>query len=406
MASPRRLHIALVTVADLPEGWGRTGRLRTLVGSLTGLGHKVSIWNQHSLEAAGTTQVAGEMCGGSYEYVLGTTDRERGFKAIGLKLRAVRAILRRVRQAAAQGGLDLIVFNHLAFYDTFPITRLARRLGIPTVQCYEDERMELVVKDNVSLSQRIFGWNSWAADRWCSGMADQLWVISSYLQQKYAELSGHPERVYIVPTIIDCDAWAMPPEPASEPPVILYSGGFGEHEDIEKLAAALGILRRRGVPFKMRFVGANPNLPRVQQLQSRVKELDLESSVTLRGFSPSSVVKEEIANANILMNLRTNSLWSKSGLSTKLSEYLAAGRTVMTTDIGDNARYVEDGISALVVSPDAPPETVADQLTRALRDRELRERLGRGARAAALKYFHVPVVQQQLAARLAELTAR
>ena len=48
---------------------------------------------------------------------------------------------------------------------------------------------------------------------------------------------------------------------------------------------------------------------------------------------------------------------------------------------------------------------LAQTLGERLRD-ELRERLGRGARAAALKYFHVPVVQQQLAARLAELTAR
>lgn len=402
----KKLHIALVTVADLPEGWGRTGRLRTLISALTGLGHQVTVWNQHSLEAAGTTQVAGEMCGARYEYVLGTTDRERGFKAIGLKLRAVKEILKRVRHAAAKGELDLVIFNHLAFYDTFPITRLARRLGVPTVQCYEDERMELVVKHNISLSQRIFGWNSWAADHWCSRMADQIWVISSYLQEKYAALSGHAERVHIVPTIIDCNAWAMPPEPRNTPPVILYSGGFGEHEDIEKLTAALGILKQRGIPFQMRFVGANPNLPRVQKLQSDVRELKLESSVTLRGFSPSSVVKEEVANANILMNLRTNSVWSKSGLSTKLSEYLAAGRTVMTTDIGDNARYVQDGVSALVVSPDDPADRVADLLAKALQDPNLRTYLAAGAREAALRHFDVPVVQDHLSHLLERMTRR
>lgn len=399
----KKLHIALVTVADLPEGWGRTGRLRTLISALTKLGHQVTVWNQHSLEAAGTTQVAGEMCGARYEYVLGTTDRERGFKAIGLKLRAVKEILKRARQAAAKGELDVIVFNHLAFYDTFPITRLARRLGVPTVQCYEDERMELVVKHNISLSQRIFGWNSWAADHWCSGMADQIWVISSYLQEKYAALSGHPERVHIVPTIIDCGAWAMPPEPNHATPVILYSGGFGEHEDIEKLTQALGILKRRGIPFQMRFVGANPNLPRVQKLQADLPALNLESSVTLRGFSPSSVVKEEVSNANILMNLRTNSVWSKSGLSTKLSEYLAAGRTVMTTDIGDNARYVQDGVSALVVSPDDPAERVADLLAIALQDPQRRARLAAGAKEAALRYFDESVVQEQLSRLLDKL---
>src|SRR6266566_1182385 len=50
---------------------------------------------------------------------------------------------------------------------------------------------------------RIFGWNSWAADRWCPKLANEIWVISSYLREKYARLSGRPESVRIIPTIID-----------------------------------------------------------------------------------------------------------------------------------------------------------------------------------------------------------
>ncbi len=399
----RSLSIGFVTVADLPEGWGRTGRLRTLVGALASMGHRVTVWNEHSLESAGTQEVAGDLCGARYEYVLGTTERQRGFQAIGLKLRAVRAILRKVRAAAQAGELDLVIFNHLAFYDTYPITRLARRLGIPTVQCYEDERMELVLRDRVGMAQRVFGWNSWAADHWCSRMADQIWVISSYLQEKYGRLSQHPERVHIVPTIIDANAWAMPPEPLHPEPVLLYSGGFGEHEDIEKIARALGCLKQQGIAFRMRFLGANPDLPRVKQLQQLTQELGIAEWTELRGFSPTSVVKQEVANANILLNLRTNSVWSRSGLSTKLSEYLAAARTVITTDIGDNARYVTDDISALVVSPDDSPERVAAVLRRAIEQPDLRARLGSGARQAALEHFHVPVIQQRLAGLLGEL---
>lgn len=396
MTAPRPLSIAFVTVADLPEGWGRTGRLRTLVGALTGMGHKVQIWNEHSLESSGIEKPSGTLCGGTYEYVLGTVERKKGFGSISLKLKAVREILSRIRNAVRNGGLDLIIFNHLAFYDIYPITRLAQRLGIPTVQCYEDERMELVLKHNISLSQKIFGLNSWAADHWCSGMADQLWVISSYLRDKYAKLSRHPERVHIVPTIIDCEEWSMPEESPASPPLILYSGGFGEHEDIEKIAQSLGFLKQWGVPFRMLFLGANPQLRRVQELQKSLQALQIQELVELRGFSPTAVVKQCIAQANVLMNLRTNSTWSRSGLSTKLSEYLASGRTVFTTDIGDNARYVENGRSAVVVSPDAPAEQVARSLQEVLQDPKLRHRLGKGAREAALEHFHVGRIQEQL----------
>jgi len=396
----RRLAIGVVTVADLPEGSGRTARLRTLVGAVTGMGHQVVIWNEHSLEAAWLARAAGEVGGARYEYVLGTTKRKRGFRAINLKLSAVRTILERVRVAAGAGKLDLIVLNQLSFYDIFPITRLATQFGIPTIQCYEDERIELVGRKNISLARRVFGCNSWLADHWCSRKADQFWVISRYLQKKYAQLSGHPERVWLIPTIIDCAAWALGPEPSREIPIILYAGSFGDYEDMEKLAMALGCLKQWKVEFRMRFLGAEPSLPRVQQLRSLSRKLAIEEFLDFRGFRSAAVVRREIANANILVDLRNNSIWSRSGLATKLSEYLAAGRTVLTTDIGDNARYVEDGISALVVSPDDSAERLAHMLKAAIRKPEWRKKLGAGARQAALAHFHVSVVQEVIAKAL------
>jgi glycosyltransferase involved in cell wall biosynthesis len=400
--SRRPLAIGIVTVANLPQGTGRTGRLRTLVSALTGLGHRVVIWNQHSIERTGAQQASGALCGARFEYVLGTTERQWGFRSIPLKLRAVRNIRRRFLTARGSGGLDLLMFNHLAFYDTYPLTRLAQRFGVPTIQCYEDERRELVGQAGVS--QRIFGWNSWLADRWCSRMADQIWVISSYLQEKYARLSDRPDIVRIIPTIINCREWTLPPEPEQKPPVLLYSGSFTEQDDIEKLALVLGCLKRRQVGFKARFLGADPKNCRVQRLHSLLATQEIENSVDLLGFQPAEVVKREVASANVLLNLRTSSLWSRSGLSTKLSEYLAAGRAVLTTNVGDNARYVQDGESAIVVGPDDPAERIAQRLSDALEDPDVRRRLATGARKAALRHFDVPVVQKCLAEALDRLS--
>ncbi len=366
------------------------------------MGHRVQIWNQHGLEGSGAEQIAGEMGGVRFEYVLGTTARQRGFRAIGLKFRAVKKILQEVSRATQAGNLDWIFFNNLAFYDTYPVTRLARKLGIPTIQCYEDERHEVLDPRRLGLARRVFGWNSWLADRWCSPMADQIWVISSYLQEKYARLSGHAERVRIVPTIIDCAAWKLPSEPDTAAPVILYSGGFGDQDDMEKLMHALACLKQQNVKFQMRLLGARPELQRVKQLQFMVKELGLEQKVEFKGFCLSAAVKEEVGKANILVNLRNDSVWSRSGLSTKLSEYLAAGRTVLTSDVGDNARYVENEKSALVVSADDPAEKVAAVLRRAIEHPEWRRQLSEGARQVALNHFDLPVVQKIMAAALAE----
>lgn len=223
------------------------------------------------------------------------------------------------------------------------------------------------------------------------------------LRDKYARLSRRPGRVRIIPTIIDCAAWSLPPEPDTAAPLILYSGGFGEQDDFVKLAHALACLKRQRVPFRMRFLGGKADIPGVQQLQAIVTELHLEDCVEVKGFCLADAVKREVAGANVLVNLRTNSIWSVSGLSTKLSEYLAAGRAVLTTNIGDNARYVEHLKSALVVSPEDPAEAVAAALKQALENPELRRRLGEGGRQAALKHFDMPVVQRTMAEALGPL---
>jgi glycosyltransferase involved in cell wall biosynthesis len=146
----------------------------------------------------------------------------------------------------------------------------------------------------------------------------------------------------------------------------------------------------------MRFVGGSADAPEIQKLRRLSHQLGIDRFVEFVGFSPADKVKREVLNANILVNLRANSVWSRSGQSTKLSEYLAAGRTVLTTDIGDNGLYVHHGESALVASPDLPAEEIAQLLKQAIRDPRLRSRLGTGARSAALKHFDLPVVQRQI----------
>jgi glycosyltransferase involved in cell wall biosynthesis len=237
-------------------------------------------------------------------------------------------------------------------------------------------------------------------------MADQIWVISSYLRDKYARLSNAPENVHIIPTIIDCRNWRLPPEPDASPLVLLYAGSFTEQDDIEKIAAALSFLRRKNVAFRMRFLGADPQNHRVQSLKLLLNELKIADSVQLFGFQPAETVKQEISNANILINLRTNSLWSRSGLSTKLSEYLAAGRAVLTTNVGDTSRYVKNDESGLVVEPDAPPERIASELKRVIEEPALRRKLAAGARQVALNHFDVPVVQKVLSRVLETLPNR
>src|SRR5207253_4745504 len=140
------LQIAVVTVADLPEGTGRTSRLKTLVGALRLSHHHVTILVEHALSTTPGQQPSGVLAenGVAFEYVLEKTKRSFGFASTLMKIRAVFAIGRRLRQMRRGNRIDIIIFNNLALYDALPLTLWANRNHVATIHCYEDDRLEIV----------------------------------------------------------------------------------------------------------------------------------------------------------------------------------------------------------------------------------------------------------------------
>jgi len=388
-------------MADLPEGGGGTSRLKSLVQVLRKSGHKVSILNEHALgvSPASIQQTRGTVCGAEYEYVLGTVVREYGFRVCRAKVRAVRAIWKRIKNLSKAGRIDLLWFTNLTFYDTYPLTVLARRLGIPTIQEYEDERLELVTEAPRSFARRLFALNSSLADRWCPSMADGIVVISSYLVEKYSRLSGDPSLVHLIPTVVDCEFWKCGRELDTEVPTILYTGCLGEQDEMENILVALARLRDQGLRFKFVMLGGSAREDEGEReagISVQIKELGLTSVVEKRGFVPLAQVRSELEKANILVNIRRDGVWSQSGLSTKLSEYLASGRLVVSSTVGDVGQYLKHDESALLVSSKCAPDEIAEVLGRALLSRDLRAQIGGKGRQVALTHFDVPVAQERL----------
>lgn len=397
----RPLHIVFITIADLPEGGGNTSRLKAVVQALTACGHHVSILNEHALGVSPPSmqKPKGEVAGAEFEYVLGSVERQYGYGVTAAKFRGVAAIRRKLRQLASERKLDVIWFNQLFFYDMYPLTTLARKLGVATIQAYEDERQELVTRERRSFSKRLFALNSRAADRWCPPLADGIVVISRYLQEKYAHLSHASERVHLLPTVVDCAAWECGPEPATDEPVVLYTGNFGEQDEVENVLVALSSLRKQGARFKFISIGGNSRggeQAREEGIDALIKNLGLSSLVERRGFRPLAEVRKQVCNSNILVNLRREGLWSHSGLSTKLSEYLASGRMVLASRVGDVDLYLKDQESALLVSPQCAVPEIEQALSSALASPELRKKMGSAGRDVALTHFDVPVAQRRL----------
>jgi glycosyltransferase involved in cell wall biosynthesis len=232
-------------------------------------------------------------------------------------------------------------------------------------------------------------------------MADALVVISSYLKGKYSRLGVESGRLHLIPTVIDCRAWACPPEKQNDPPVLLYSGAFSEQDEIGNLLRALALLRDKGREFRLVLLGDNIREPGlVDAARSLIADLAIVDRVAMRGFVPIESVKREICAANILLGIRRDGPWSRSGLSTKLSEYLASGRLVIASTVGETSRYLTSGENALLVSAAASASEIAEAIEKALSSKDFRRGLGQKGQEVARKYFDQPVIAEALQAML------
>jgi glycosyltransferase involved in cell wall biosynthesis len=393
----RKLNIVFVTLMDLPEGGGNTARLKMLSGAVAECGHQVSVLNEHGQGCAPREflRPSGRMGAIEYRYVLGSVDRRRGVSAIGTKARAVLSLAREIRARHMRNRIDILWLNQLSFYDTYPLTRLAKQLGIHTIQSYEDERFELVTPQR-SLLSKIYGIDLWLADRYCPRMADAIIVISRYLQTKYSLTAASATRVHLIPTIVDCDYWDVGPEPQTNTPTLLYAGTFSEQDEIDNLLAAFAVLRDRGRRFRVVTLGANRKPERTAEILSAIKSRGLEHEVEMRGFVGHLEVRKQVADANILLAIRRDGIWSESGLSTKLSEYLASGRAVVCTDLGDVSKYVQHAKSAMLVPKTTTVDQIVDALDHVLVSSEVRTRVGRAGREVAKTHFDIRAIKTRI----------
>ena len=98
---------------------------------------------------------------------------------------------------------------------------------------------------------------------------------------------------------------------------------------------------------------------------------------------------------------RPESRSGRYGFPSKLPEYLALGRAVVATDVGDQARVVRHDDTGLVVAPGSAAELAA--AIGSLADPDLRRRLGDAGRRAAVDELSWRRVGRRLDAFLAGL---
>ncbi len=181
--------------------------------------------------------------------------------------------------------------------------------------------------------------------------------------------------------------------------VVGFSGTFMPYHGTETLAKAILRLKTRGQIEKFCFLLFGKGGCQAE-IQKMLEDAGCAPHVQMPGAIPFDDMPVHLAACDILVSPTRSPTGTGDflGSPTKLFEYMAAGKAIVASRIGQIAEILEDGVDALLIPPDDDP-ALAEALLRLAADAPLRARLGQEARRKVVaQYTWAHNVRRSLAA--------
>jgi glycosyltransferase involved in cell wall biosynthesis len=168
--------------------------------------------------------------------------------------------------------------------------------------------------------------------------------------------------------------------------VVGFIGTFGRWHGAEVLAEAFGRLLerdpRRRESVRLLLIGDGL---RLQETRACLRAHGAEAFAVFTGEVPQEAGAEHLAACDLLASPHVPNPDGSPffGSPTKLFEYMAMGKAIVASRLGQIGETLADGETAVLVEP-AAPDALAGGMARLLDDSELRARLGASARRRAV----------------------
>jgi glycosyltransferase involved in cell wall biosynthesis len=186
-----------------------------------------------------------------------------------------------------------------------------------------------------------------------------------------------PRKLFRCNKCIDLSQYDHSPRQYSKGVMVLFVGGNMQRKGLGTLIrAAVKVTKSRpDVIFKV--VGADPNLPRMQEIGSR---LGVKDHFEFSGWMPNSEVQKLYRRASVFV---MPSLVEAFGVV--FLEAMACGTPVIGARVGGTPELIKHEENGLLVEPD-DSEELSNAILRILDDPKLAARLGENGRRTAEQY--------------------
>jgi glycosyltransferase involved in cell wall biosynthesis len=228
------------------------------------------------------------------------------------------------------------------------------------------------------------------------------WMTKTLIMYCQSFPNPQPKLLHLAMTV-DLERFEnITPAPSEfQQPYIAFVGVMNDAKDgVSNLIKAFNLIKNQFVEHKVYLVGAwNYDTPIHLDL---IKSFGVEDRVFwMKEYSRDSI-PSIIGNADLLVLPRPDSKQAQGGFPTKLGEYLATGKPVCATTVGEIPDYLTDNESVFFAQPGSV-ESFADAMRRALSEPENARRVGLNGKKVAQKEFNKDIQAKKLHQFLLEL---
>lgn len=375
----RQLHIGVLTGrTPYPNGMAAAQRIHLMGRAMAEAGASVNVWvdGMDGWADSRNHDVIGAKDGIPFEYLLGKTQAgERKWMRVWDRLSLALVARQRMIEAIRIKSLDGLYFYTSILKPDFEriFVRNSAKIGnIPVVLDLCEAPWSL--NHQQSLVEKLVS-PLWGVD----GAICISRFLEDWVQQENIRVSRHVRNLY-VPILTDTNEIVS----AHLPPLgmtVLFAGSPDYNETFIFLLAAMEIVWEKYTDCKLVITGGATESTLGLAVQGKGEK------IRYAGFVERSELLREYSDAVVLAIPLFDDVRSNARFPTKLGEYLASGRPVVTNCVGEIPHFLKDGVNACVIIP-GDVQAFGEAICLLLSNPEKAKEIGMNGRKVAENHFH------------------
>jgi glycosyltransferase involved in cell wall biosynthesis len=174
---------------------------------------------------------------------------------------------------------------------------------------------------------------------------------------------------------------------------VFYGGSFGMKDGMELLLVAFDSVANEIQNVELILTGKGNKNDMHRFLLNYDKCIN-KNRIIYHGLVTDDEYYRLLNECDIFCMTRNGSLYANTGFPFKLAEFLATGKPVIVTKVGDVSKYLtkED---CMLIKPDSAEE-ISLALMTLIKSKEIRNRIGEKGKIKAYKYFDTSILEKKL----------